>query len=141
MRHRSEAHDDFLAIPFHRLAGAQSEAGPRPAPAIELQRHLGEGLGAMFGSYSVFLDVGRDVTITHPPGPVAGSASTDGDGIVVEWAHRTQNVDLAVAQISLPQAERRLHRHQAEELQEMVLHHVLERPDVVVIASPSLERE
>jgi hypothetical protein len=59
---------------------------------------------------------------------------------VVERPHRTHDVDLAVAQISFPEADRRLHRDQAEQLQEMVLHHVLERSNGVVTAGSSLER-
>jgi hypothetical protein len=65
----------------------------------------------MLGRYPVLLDVGGDVSIANPPGPIAGSASTGGDIIVVERADRPQDVDLAVAipsrpRMSLSSAER-----------------------------------
>jgi len=46
---------------------------------------------------------------------------------------RRQDVDLAAAQIAFAEADRRLHRHEAEELQEVVLHDVLQRPDMVAV--------
>jgi hypothetical protein len=54
-----------------------------------------------------------------------------------EPPHRTQHVDLAVAQVALARADGRLHRHQAQELQQMVLHHVLECADAVVVPPPA----
>jgi hypothetical protein len=138
-RNGAEAHDDFLAIPFQRLAGAQAESGSRPAPAIELEHDLGEGLGAVLGRYSVFVDVARDVSVADPSCAVAGAMRARRDVVELERAHGAEDVDLAVAQIPFPEADRRLHRDQAEQLQEVVLDHVLERTDVVVVAGSPLE--
>ena len=49
--------------------------------------------------------------------------------------------DLGVAQLALPTAGRRFHREQAEDLQHVVLHHVLERAGAVVVAGAALEGE
>jgi hypothetical protein len=45
------------------------------------------------------------------------------------------------SRIVLADADRRLHRDQTQELQEMVLQHVLERSDAVVVAGSALQRQ
>ena len=80
-------------------------------------------------------------SVAHSSGPVSGATCARGDVVVLHGAHRAQDVDLAVAQIAFPEADGRLHGHQAQQLQEMVLHHVLERADVVVVAGSPLQRE
>src|SRR5262245_56193411 len=124
VRHGTEPHGDLLPIAAERLAGAQAEPGSRPAPAVELELDLGEGLRAVPGRDAVFVVVAAVPGATGPRADVAG----------LERAHRAKDVDLAVAQIPFTEADRRLHRDEAEELQEVVLHHVLERADVVVVA-------
>ena len=49
--------------------------------------------------------------------------------------HGVQHVHLLVADLLRVERNRRLHGHQAEELQEVVLHHVAQCPRVVVVAA------
>jgi hypothetical protein len=63
---------DLLAIPAQRLAGAQPEARPGPAPAVEPELQLGERLGPVLRGDPVLVDVGGDVALADPAGAVAG---------------------------------------------------------------------
>ncbi len=75
------------------------------------------------------------------PGGVAGPAGAVDDVGVGQAAHRAQHVHLPVAQVPLAEGQRWLHGDQAEDLQQVVLDHVLERADVVVVAGPALQGE
>ncbi len=63
------------------------------------------------------------------------------DVVIAQWADRAQHIHLAVTQVAGVEADRRLHRHQAEQLQQVVLQHVLERAHAVVVPGPALQRE
>jgi hypothetical protein len=63
------------------------------------------------------------------------------DVVANQRPDRAQDIHLPIAQVAGVEADRRLHRDQAEQLQEMVLQHVLERPDAVVVAGPTFQRE
>ncbi len=54
---------------------------------------------------------------------------------------RLQDLELLVAHRLGIEAHRRLHRHQAEQLQQVVLHHVAHRPGVVVVAATVLHAQ
>src|SRR5262245_38929168 len=88
--------------------------------------HLGEGLCAAVRVHAFLFGVGRDRPFADSPAGVAGTAGRTDRLFVAQGANGAQNVDLAVAQIAVAGADRRLHSDQAEELQEMVLQHVLE---------------
>ena len=61
--------------------------------------------------------------------------------VLGQQPHRAQYVDLAVPQIPFAEGDRRLHGDEAEHLEQMVLHHVLQGADPVVVAGPALQRE
>src|SRR5215475_10264369 len=131
MWHRSEAHDDLLPIRRQRLAGAQEEPRSRPAPVVELEHDLGERLRAALRRDSLLVGVAA----------IAGATRASRHIVGRERANGTEDVHLAVPQIAFPKTDRRLHRDQAEHLQEVVLHHVFERADLVVVAGTTFERE
>jgi hypothetical protein len=54
---------------------------------------------------------------------------------------RTQQLDLAVVEMARVESGRRLHRDQAQQLQQMVLDHVAQRAGVVVVAGAALQRD
>ena len=63
------------------------------------------------------------------------------DVVIAQWSDGAQHIDLAVAQVAGVETDRRLHRHQAQQLQQMVLQHVLECADAVVVPGPAFQRE
>ena len=50
-----------------------------------------------------------------------------------------QDIHLLVADLVGIEGDHRLHRHQAEQLHQMVLHHVAQRPGMIVIAAAMLD--
>ena len=63
------------------------------------------------------------------------------DGIVVDLLQAAQDLQLLVAHRVGVHSRGRLHRHQAEELHHVVLHHVAEGPGMVIIGATPLDPE
>src|SRR5262249_4194551 len=97
MRHGAEVNRDLLPIPAERLPRAQAEPRTRPAPAVELEHDLGEGLRGVLGRDSVLVDVAGDVPVAHPSCPVAGASRARADIVGLERTNGTEDIDLAVA--------------------------------------------
>src|SRR5579875_3601119 len=102
----------------HRLAGAQEDRHARPAPVVDLQpegrERLGGGPARHTGDIQVALVLAADVACR-----VGG------------W-HRAEHLGLLVPQVVRARPGRRVHRDEREHLQQVILHHVTQRPDGVV---------
>src|SRR5262245_5010516 len=61
VRHGPEAYRHLLAVAAERLAAPEPEGGSRPAPVVQLQLHLGEGLGAKLRADALLVDVGGNL--------------------------------------------------------------------------------
>src|SRR5215510_2890244 len=92
--------------------------------------NFGEGLRAVFRLHSALFGIGRDSLSVDFAAGVAGAAGPTDRVFRAQWANGAQDVDLAVAQITV--TDRRLH---GDQLQEMILQHVFERSDAVVVAA------
>jgi hypothetical protein len=134
-------HRDLLAVAAQRLAGPEPEDGAGPAPVVQREVHFGEGLRAALRIHAILLGVGRHRPFADLPAGVAGAAGAVDRLFRAQGANGTQDVDFTIAQVTVAEADRRLHGDQAQELQEVILQHVLERSDAVVIAGSPLERQ
>ena len=116
MRHGAELDADFRSLAGHALARAQIEWHILPAPVVheQPQRRVGFGLG--IGRHAVFLAVPAQFLWRNGP-------------------DRVKNVDFLVANLVGVERHHRLHRHQAEQLQQVVLHHVAQRARAIVITA------
>jgi hypothetical protein len=83
--HVAEANSDFLAVPSESFAGAQPEDRVEPAPVIEPQLDLGEGLGAECGVDSVLVRVGGNLAVTDPADGVLATAGEPRSVIAGQW--------------------------------------------------------
>ncbi|CAM4025963.1 hypothetical protein NOMA109596_19095 [Nocardioides marinus] len=134
MRGLLEHHDDLADAAVHPLAGAQVERHARPAPVLHLglEGHEGLGVGAVRAEVvgvrrgALTLDQAGDVL------PADGVAVDVGGG---ERLERLQDLELLVADVLPADVRRGLHRHEAQQLQQVVLHHVAQRAGVVVVAA------
>src|SRR6516225_2302665 len=104
-----EVHGDLLAIAAQRLAGPEPEHRAGPAPVVQLQVHFGEGLSAARRVYAVLFNIGRDRSFADLPADVAGAAGPADRFFRAQRANGAQNVHLAVAQVTLAEADRWLH--------------------------------
>jgi hypothetical protein len=109
------------------LAGADDERHAGPAPRIDLQAHGGERLGPRSG----------DDTRLEPVAVVL-PAHHDLGG---QRRHRLEHLHPLVAQRLGGGGGRRFHGQQGDHLEQVVLHHVPDRPDLVVEPTTPLDPE
>ena len=140
MRNGFELNDDLRAALLHPLAGAQVERHAGPAPVAHLGLHRDERLGAAVGVLRVVLVSGDGDPVDQTRRVLAG----DGAALHVLRCHRLerlQDLELLVADGFTVDIGRRFHRHQAQHLQQMVLHHVAQRTGVVVVPAAGAHAE
>jgi hypothetical protein len=120
------------AAPVARLATlAASNATPTP-PTMLL-------IAAITLVHSRLVNVGGHVHAVDPPGAVAGPDGAGGQLPGRRRLDRAQQLDLAVVQPIRVEPARRLHRGQADQLQQVVLNHVAQRTGVVVVAGAAFQ--
>ena len=125
----------------HPLAGAQVErhAGPAPVLHLGLDRH--EGLGGRAGP----LRARRGTTARRRRRPGRGcTAPRRRRGrrrSPVDRPQRLEHLELLVAHGLAVDVRRGLHGDQAEQLEQVVLHHVAQRAGAVVVAAAAADAE
>ena len=142
VRHRAQRDRDLGDLARQALAGAQVERHARPAPVVDLQAQRREGLGARVRRDALLLGVAGHLEaaddaprVLRRGRPCVGTSS----GAARRW--RCEDLDLLVAHLVGTEVDRRLHRHQAEQLQHVVLDHVAERAGAVVVAGAGADPE
>ena len=131
MGHRLELDDDLGALFRQALAGAHEEGHASPTPVVDVGADGDEGLGVRI--LTPLLVIALDRLALAGPGHIL-AAHGDALGLVGgDGAKRAQHLDLFVAHRVRVQVAGRLHRHQAQQLQHMVLQHVPQRAVFVVI--------
>ena len=85
---------------------------PAQRQLFQLEVHFGEGLRAVFRLHSFLFGIGRDSLSADLAAGVAGTAGPADRLVRPQWANGAQDVDLAVAQIAVAEADRRLHGDQ-----------------------------
>nr|WP_246355089.1 hypothetical protein [Nocardioides ungokensis] len=140
-----EDHDDLGGPAVHPLAGAQVERHARPAPVLHLGAHRDERLGPAARALEVgrgqVVDVRRHGLAVDQSGRVA---APDGVAVDVDGCHRLeglQHLELLVADGLASHVRGRLHGHQAQQLEQVVLDHVAHRAGLVVVAAALADAE
>ena len=136
-----EVHRDLTPLGPHGLSGAQPERRAGPPPVPDAEGDLGEGLGAAGGFDALGVGVGRQLLAAAGARGVPTPPRRPGHLVRRRRRHRAKNLDLAVADVPLGDRPWRLHRHQREHLQEVVLDHVAQRAGAVVVVGPPLQAQ
>ena len=139
VRHRAELQVDLGAAARHALAGAQVEGHARPAPVVDVGAQGDEGLGA--AGTAQFVEVARDGTTIDRAGGVL-----PGDGLgrnigTSDRTQRAQHLDLLVAHRGGLELRGRLHRGEAQQLQQVVLQHVADGTGAVVVVAAAFHAD
>ena len=133
MRDLAELDDDFGLAGGHPLAGAQVERHALPAPIIEMRLDRHESLGGR--RLAQLFVISRDGLPGYGPGAVLA-----GDSLFRrDQAQRTQHLDLLIPHRSRIKVGRRLHRHQRQQLEHVVLDHIAQRARPVIEADPAFK--
>ncbi len=136
-RSRLERDRDLGQAPGEALAGAQVKGHPRPAPGLHEGFEADEGRGDRLGiDARLFVIAGHLVPVDGP-----GLVLAEHHVLGLDGGHRSEHLDLLVADGIGPEVDRRLHRHQREELDEVVLDHVAQRSGLLVVAGPALDSQ
>ena len=138
LRRLFEVNADLRGLLRELLAHADVEGHALPAPGVDEQTQRHVGLGLRLGIHAVFLTIPdtRDTIDTARRVLGADDICTHGLG-ADERAQRTDDLHLFIADGVGAEIGWRLHGHEAEELEEVVLHHVTQRAGGVVVATAS----
>ena len=125
------------------LAHADVERNAAPAPCINKQAHGDVGFGFRGGGNAVFLAVSGNGVSIHMAGCVLGADHVRGNLFRrVPLPQRADDFHLLIADAVGGKVGGWLHRDEAEELEEVVLHHVAQSSGLLIIAStPTLHAE
>ena len=139
MRHFAELHDDLGGVRAEPLARAQVErhAGPAPVRHLGLQRH--ERL-RVAGPVE-FVQVARHGLAVDQACGVLAAHGLPERGRPGQRAQRLQHLQLLVTHGLAVQHRRRFHGHQAQQLQQVVLHHVAQRAGAVVVVGAAADAD
>ena len=132
VRHVAEIDDDLGQAFLHAFAGAQEERHAGPAPVVDLGLDGDEGFGLAAGRNALLLQVADHRLASHGAGLVLAAHGLVGHILLAERAQRFQHLQLFVTYRVGAQVGRRFHRHDTEQLQQVVLHHVAQRAGAVV---------
>ncbi len=111
----------------HHLSGTHEERHPGPPPRVDVQPERGERLGRRAGGHPRLVPVVVELAAHQTPG--------------VDRAHRPHDLHLLVAQRVGRRVHRRLHGQVRDHLEQVVLHDVPDRTDLVVEPSASRDPE
>ena len=109
---------------LHRLAGSDQERDAGPTPVVDAEAQGGERLGVGSGPHAVFLRV----PLVLPADVLRRIGVGD----------RTEHVEAAILHRGRA-ARRRLHRHQGQYLQQVVLDDIAQGAHLVVEGAPTLD--
>src|SRR5262245_18299389 len=104
-----EAHGNLLTVAPQCLASPEPEDRAGPSPVVQLEMHFVEGLRAVFRLHSILFGIGGDSLSADFAAGVASAAGPADRLFGAQRANGAQDVDLAVAQITVTEADRRLH--------------------------------
>ena len=141
VRNVAEVHDDLGSAAGQPLAGAQEEGHARPAPVVDLGAQRDEGLGLAVPGHAFFVGVACDRLTIDDAGAILAPHHEASDVLGGVSPQATQHLQLLVADVVGIVAHRRLHRDHAQQLQQVVLHHVAQRAAAVVVAASLLDTD
>ncbi|MNN19597.1 hypothetical protein D3C81_1328430 [compost metagenome] len=138
MGHRLELDDDLRRASRHAFAGAQVKGHAGPAPIVDLGLHGDEGLGVAVVVHVFFEVVRRHFLTTDASGAILAAHGLVLHVLAGNGLEGTQNLHFLVPHGFGLELRRRLHGHQAQQLQQVVLQHVAGRAGAVIVASAVL---
>ena len=139
VRYAAEFDDDLGRPGRQPLAGADVERHPGPPPSLDLGLDGDEGLGLAL--VAQLLEIARHLLAADGALPVLAAHGPSGDRTVRDRSERMEDLELLVPDRIGRQGVGRLHGDQAEELQHVVLHHVPQRPGIVVVGAATLDAD
>jgi hypothetical protein len=116
------------------LAGAQEERNAPPACVLDPDPHRHERLDGRVRRDAFLVPVAGHLV----PLDDAGGVLTPDELVRGERAYGLKQLRLAVANVLWVKRVGRLHRHEREHLEQVVLDHVAERPGLLVVAAAPL---
>ena len=117
---------------LHPLAGAQEKRHVGPAPVVDVRAQRDECFGAAARRHVVFFEVALHRLAVHRAGGVLAAHGIASDVLGRHRTQRAQHLELFVTDRVRIERHRRLHRDDAQQLQQVVLHHVAQRAGLVV---------
>src|ERR1035441_3301588 len=139
MRHSAKLDRNLRGLSGEPLAGAEVEWHALPAPVIDEQPERDKRLGLRIRQHPVFFAVTRNLLATDPTRAVLAAHNALVDGVPGNRTNSVENVHLLVPNLVGFEGNHGFHRHQTEQLHQVILHHVTKGPGVVVIAAPMLD--
>src|SRR6185369_3107714 len=130
--------DDAGATAGQVFAGAQVEGNVGPAPVINQQLHGDKGFGLGIGRYAGFTAIRRRTFAVHNALAVLAAHGPDKYIFGTHGLDGMQNLGLFVADRIGTEGHGRFHRGEADELHDVVGHHVPQRAGFVVVTAALL---
>ncbi len=116
------------------LARTQEERHVRPAPVVDMRPDCHERLGTALRRHVVLFQISLDRLAADRARTVLATHGIAGDIRDCHLAQRTQHLQFFIAHGIRIERHGRLHGHDAQQLQQMVLHHVAQCAGLVVEA-------
>jgi len=136
-----EVDDNLRQLLRHALAGAQVERHTRPAPVADIGAQRDKGLGVALGVGVFFLQVTRHRLAFAVTGDVLAAHHLGSQAFGTDRGQGLEHFDLLVANAVSRQVSRRVHRNQAQQLQQVVLNHVAQLAGLVEVAPAALDAD
>ena len=142
MRDGLQRDRDLGDLARQALAGAQVERHARPAPVVDLQAQRRVGLGRRARRARPPLRGSPAPPRRRQcPAPYCARTAISGISSARRRVDRVQHLDLLVAHLFGREADRRLHRDVAEQLEHVVLDQVAQRAGLVVVAGAGADAD
>src|SRR2546428_826522 len=141
VRRAVEADRDLAHALREALARAQIERHSRPPPVVHEEPERGVGLRLRVGRDALFLEVAWDGLAPREAGAVLAAQGGLPDPRGIERSDRVHDLVLLIAHGTRVEGRGRLHGDQAEELEQVVLHHVAQRPRLLVVRAAGLDAD
>ena len=141
MRHTLERDDDFTHFAAEPLAGTEIKRHALPAPIFNRQLGGDKRFRLRIGINARLLPIARYVFAVDTPRTILPAHDPARQIIQRERLNRPQHFDFFVAHAVGVKRNRRLHRHQRQHLQHVILEHVAQLPGLLVISGAMLHAE
>ena len=137
----TEAYRYFRNIGRHAFAGPQIERNTLPAPVVYV--HFQSSIRFRIGMpvHIRLIAIARHMNALYPALGILAPCSKIRYRLAGDRAQRVQHIHFFAANIVCVIGNRRLHRHQAQQLEQMVLHHVAQCTGMFVVASAFLNAQ
>src|SRR5208282_518849 len=135
----SKLYHDLSITHRHTLAGSQVEGNVGPAPVVDQQFHGDEGLGARIRGDIGLGPVGGDALAVFGALAILAAHAAAEDVFIAGGLDGVENFGLLVADGVGVAGDGRLHGGEADELHDVVGHHIAQRAGVIEISAAAFE--